>query len=215
MEEKNENVVLETTELNQEPINKNASKEPKQINNKFLAYLYGIWYNFIDSFKYNPCKLAGILVALPGLFIGFFLGFHSQVLFLVKHEVIVDGVVLVAKEADFSGLLMFLLILMGCINIFNGVTLSSKRNLGTVITSTLCTAVIVVCGIFWIQKIFYSNYLCTIPFDQGGHNISGGYTFDFATIMSIVSVVLAMACSVVGCVLGFIKYNRNYKKVKF
>ncbi|MDE7263518.1 MAG: hypothetical protein K2N64_02510 [Anaeroplasmataceae bacterium] len=210
MEEKKENVVVETASINEEPmqtsVSKTESAEKVVANNTFGSYLYGIWYNFIDSFRYNPCKLAGILVALPGLFIGFFLGFHSNVTFLVNNQI---------HEADFSGLLMFILVLMGCINIFNGVTLSSKRNLGSVVISTVCSAIIIVCGILWIQKIFYSSYLCTIPQEQGGHFLEGGYVFNTATIMSIVSVILSMICSLAGCILGFIKYNRNYKKVKF
>ncbi|MDE7095448.1 MAG: hypothetical protein K2O23_03070 [Anaeroplasmataceae bacterium] len=210
MEERKEELVVETTNINEEPKNEAVSTPDVKKNpakkNTFLSYLYGIWYNFIDSFRYNPCKLAGILIALPGLFIGFFLGFHSNVIFLVNN---------VKNEADLSGLLMFILVLMGCINIFNGVTVSSKRNLGSVIVSTICSAVIIVCGIFWIQKIFYSNYLCTIPVEQGGHDLTNGYQFTTSTIMSIASVILSMACSLAGCILGFIKYNRNYKKVKF
>ncbi len=210
MEEKKEELVVETTNINEEPKNETVSQPVSDGNvakkNTFLSYLYGIWYNFIYSFRYNPCKLAGILIALPGLFIGFFLGFHSNVIFLVNN---------VKNESDFSGLLMFVLVLMGCINIFNGVTVSSKRNLASVIISTICSAVIIVCGILWIQKIFYSNYLCTIPKEQGGHELTGGYQFNTSTIMSIVSVILSMICSLAGCIWGFFKYNRNYKKVKF
>lgn len=210
MEEKKEELVVETTNINEEPkevaVSTTAVKNTPVKKNVFLSYLYGIWYNFIDSFRYNPCKLPGILIALPGLFIGFFLGFHSNVIFLVNN---------VKNESDFSGLLMFILVLMGCINIFNGVTVSSKRNLGSVIVSSVCSIAIIVCGIFWIQKIFYSNYLCTIPVEQGGHDLTGGYQFTTSTIMSIISVILSMVCSLIGCVWGFFKYNRNYKKVKF
>ncbi|MDE6242258.1 MAG: hypothetical protein K2M08_07555 [Anaeroplasmataceae bacterium] len=206
MEDKKDEVVVTTAEPKSEAVSQPVADENVAKKNPFLSYLYGIWYNFIDSFRYNPCKLAGILVALPGLFIGFFLGFHSNVIFLVNN---------VKNEADFSGLLMFILVLMGCINIFNGVTLSSKRNLGSVIISTICSTVIIVCGVLWIQKIFYSSYLCTIPLEQGGHNLTGGYVFTSSTIMSIVSVILSMLCSLAGCILGFIRYNRNYKKVKF
>ena len=162
------------------------------------------WIGTVDSFKYNPCKLAGILVALPGVFIGFFLGFHSGVTFFVNQN---------AGESDFSGLLMFVLVLMGCINIFNGVTLMGKRNLGSVITSALCSLIIVVCGVFWIERIFYSKMLI----DTGIINQASGEGFKFTTnhIMSIISVILAMLCSTVGCILGYINRNKDYKKVTF
>ena len=162
------------------------------------------WIGTVDSFRYNPCKLAGILVLLPGVFIGFFLGFHSGVTFFVNAD---------AGEQDFSGLLMFVLVLMGCVNIFNGVTLMGKRNLGSVIVSSLCSAIIVICGVFWIERIFYSKHLI----DEGIVKLTSGegFTFTFNHIMSIGSVVLAMLCSVLGCILGYINRNKDYKKVTF
>ncbi|MDE6407779.1 MAG: hypothetical protein K2K48_05630 [Anaeroplasmataceae bacterium] len=203
MEEK-DNVVLETENINEEPIQEEVKPAKSDENvakkNTFKSYLYGIWYNFVDSFRYNPCKLAGILVALPGLFIGFFLGFHSQVTFLTLDN-----------ELDFSGALMFILVLMGCINIANGVTLSSKKNLGTVITSTICSVIILICGIFWIQRIFYSKSLV----DSGRITLDGAGSYDltFTVWMSIISVILSMVCSIAGCILGYIKRDKNYKKV--
>jgi len=112
------------------------------------------WLGVVDSFRYNPCKLPGILILLPGVFIGFFLGIHCKVQFFVM-----EG------EYNFSGLFMFVLVLMGCVNIFNGVTLMSKRNLGTVVTSLICSLVIAVVGILWIQRIFYSQYLVNSGID--------------------------------------------------
>ena len=50
--------------------------------NAFKETIASIVYNFKDSFKYNPCKFAGILIALPGFFMGFFLGIHSKILFI-------------------------------------------------------------------------------------------------------------------------------------
>lgn len=172
--------------------------------NAVLEYLGNIWYGIVDSFRYNPCKLPGILVALPGLFIGFFLGFHSSVDFFVNTQ---------AGEQDISGLLMFILVLMGCVNIANGVTLSSKKNLGTVITSSVCSLIIVICGVLWIQRIFYSQYLVNsgILTTLGGSN----YDFNFSTWMSVISVILSIVCSVAGCLLGYLKRNKNYKKVVY
>lgn len=46
----------------------------------FTQYLKNLGYDFIQSFKYNNMKLAGILVALPGLLIGFFISAHSPVI---------------------------------------------------------------------------------------------------------------------------------------
>lgn len=45
----------------------------------FVQYLKNLAYDFIQGFKYNNMKLPGILVAIPGLLIGFFIGFHAPV----------------------------------------------------------------------------------------------------------------------------------------
>lgn len=168
----------------------------------FVAWLRNVWLGIVDSFKYNPCKLAGILIALPGLFIGFFLGTHSQVQFYV-----------LKGEFDFSGLFMFILVLLGCVNIFNGVTLMSKKNLGTIITSAICSIVITIVGILWIQRIFYSMELV----NSGQVILPEGKLYELGKyeIQSILSVCASILCSIVGCIYGYIKRDKNYKKVKF
>ncbi len=165
--------------------------------NPFVKFWKDWWLGFVDSFRYNPCKLAGILVALPGLFIGFFLGYHSKIIFLVEE----GGI-------DLSGFYMFVLVLLGCINIFNGVTLSSKRNLGTVIMSSIFTLAITVFGVLWIVGIIQSYILAHSKF-----TMVGGYNLNINHYMSIICVALSIICSVAGCILGFIKRNKNYKKV--
>ncbi len=42
----------------------------------FGNYLKFVVRDFIASFKYNNMKLAGWLIAIPGIFIGFFLEYH-------------------------------------------------------------------------------------------------------------------------------------------
>ena len=165
--------------------------QPKK-KNAFVKALDDWWYGFKDSFKYNPCKLAGILVALPGLFMGFFLGVHSKFLFL---------------NNNYYGLYMFLMVLLGCINVFNGVTLMGKRNLGSVIISALCSAVIAVVGILWIVAIFQSYNADVV--------LSQPYTLNWEHYVSIGCVVLSIVCSITGCILGYIKRDKNYKKVVF
>lgn len=175
-----------------------------QNEEKKLNPIVNWWIGTIDSYKYNPCKAPGILVLLPGVFIGFFLGVHSEVQFFVNTSI---------NEFDFSGLFMFLLVLFGCINIFNGVTLMSKRNLGTVITSFICSLIITIVGILWIERIFYSKSLV----DSGIIKLEGNaaYVIGRNELFSIFSVSLAIICSMSGSILGYFKRNKNYKKVVF
>lgn len=199
MNEKLEEVVTEEN-VQVEPTEKPIQEEKRKGEFSFKKYLLNIWLGFIDSFKYNPCKLAGILVALPGLFIGFFLEFHSKVRFIVA-----EG------QVDLSGFYMFVMVLLGCINIFNGVGLSSKKNLGSVIISSICSLVISVFGILWIYSIIHSFTLQ----NSGQVTLVNPLKFDVNYIMSLICVALAIGCSIAGCILGFFKRDKNYKKVKF
>lgn len=184
-----------------------TESQKKNIGQVLLEYFKGICYNIKDAFKYNRCLLPGLLILLPGLFIGFFLGIHSNVQFYYK-----------TGELDFSGLLMFILVLFGCINIFNGVTFITKKNLGTIVISSVCSAVITVSGVFWIQKIFYSKWLI----DSGvltpagtEEGVKAVYQMTSTVWLSIIAVILSIVCSLAGCILGYFMRNKNYKKVKF
>lgn len=181
--------------MNDELKNVSTSNGEQPAGNPFVNYLKGIWIGTVDSFRYNPCKLPGILVLLPGLFIGFFLGIHRQVLFL---------------DSSFHGLYMFIMVLLGCINIFNGVTLMSKRNLGSVIISFLCSLVIAVVGVLWIVAIINSYITAHGPVDIGKE-----YSLGFNEWTSMICVALSIVCSMAGCILGYIKRDKNYKKVTF
>ena len=192
-------VVNQETQVEQVNTPSNSDENKKE-GFSFKKYILNVWLSFLDTFKYNPCKLAGILVALPGLFIGFFLEFHSKVRFVVQ-----DG------TPDLSGFYMFVMVLLGCINIFNGVGLSSKRNLGSVIISAICSLVITVFGILWIYSIINSFVLVK----TGKVDLKNPLELDINVIMSIICVVLAIGCSIAGCILGYFRRNKEYKKVKF
>lgn len=160
--------------------------------NPFRETIESMIYNFKDSFKYNPCKFAGILIALPGFFMGFFLGVHSKILFL---------------NNDFAGLYMFIMVLMGCINVFNGVAVMGKRNLSSILISFICSLVITVVGILWIVAIFTSWKADVI--------LETPYTLNSEHFISMGCVVISILCSLVGCIWAFIKRDKNYKKVVF
>lgn len=205
---KQEPEIVEKVETKETVVpSQNDTTNKKNFGQIFLDYIKGIGYNIKDAFKYNHCLLPGLLILLPGLFIGFFLGIHSNVQFYQK-----------TGELDFSGLLMFILVLFGCINIFNGVTFISKKNLGTIIVSGVCSGIITVSGIFWIQRIYYSKWLIDsgvlIPAgtEEGATAV---YQMTSTVWLSIIAVALSIICSIAGCILGYFMRNKNYKKVKF
>ena len=169
-----------------------ATELEGQTKNPFIETIEAMIYNFKDSFKYNPCKFAGILIALPGFFMGFFLGVHSKILFL---------------NNDFAGLYMFIMVLMGCINVFNGVAVMGKRNLSSILISSLCSIVIAVVGVLWIVAIITSWKADVI--------LETPYTLNSEHYISMGCVVLSILCSFAGCIWAFIKRDKNYKKVVF
>lgn len=191
------------------------NKEKKNIFAYFLTYLGHVWYDFRTSFKYNNMKLAALLVAVPGVFLGFFLGFHADVVGKLSYftayfdpvtEKIVKGNLL--KPFDFSGLVLFLMILFGILNIFTAVTMSSKKNLSSVVMATITTSLIVICGgLYYYCVFFYCSLL------ESGKVSSTAQFYDFSFIMSVASVAISMITSIIGIVIGFIRYDRTYEKV--
>lgn len=194
----------------------NSTKAPKSLWRSFGRYVKFIFFDFFTSFKYNKMKLPGFLVAVPGIFLGFFLTFHIPVVnqFAFSQKTNIDGVITTVEYfPDFSALVLFVLVLFGILNLFTAFNMMSKKNLGSVVTATITTVVILVAGVIYLYMLFLYVSLC----QQGIVVLPNGATFTWSTnyLMSLVSVVISMICSVVGVVLGFIFYDRNYKKVNF
>lgn len=191
----------------------NRYEEVPQKENKFLKALksFGLfvknsWLNFIESFRYNNCKLAAILTAIPGIFLGFFLIFHAQVVRNINFSTAGGYYVF---SFDFTAMVLFLLMLFGILNIFGSLALSGKKNLGSVIRVTITSAAIVVFGALYLVSVFVYINGCT----TGALSPEGGFELNYNYIISIISVIISMVSVTAGCVLGFINYDRTYEKV--
>ena len=62
-------------------------------------------------------------------------------------------------------------------------------------------------GILWIVAIFQSYNADVV--------LSEPYTLNVEHYVSMSCVALSIICSISGCILGFIKRDKNYKKVVF
>lgn len=191
----------------------NRYEEVPQKENKFLKALKGLglffknsWLNFIESFKYNNCKLAAILTAVPGVFLGFFLIFHAQVVRNINFSV---GDSYYVFGFDFTAMVLFLLMLFGILNIFGSLALSGKKNLGSVIRVTITSAAIVIFGTLYLVSVFVYISGCM----NGALTPEGGFELDANYIISIISVIISIASVIAGCTLAFINYDRTYEKV--
>ncbi len=192
----------------------NRYEEVPQKENKFLKalksfglFVKNVWLNFIESFKYNNCKLAALLTAVPGVFLGFFLIFHSQVVKVISFDM--PGNNHYVFGFDFTSIVLFVLMLFGILNIFGSAALSSKKNLGSVIRLTITSSVIVIAGVLYLVSVFVYINGCT----SGALSPEGGFELDVNFIISIISVIISMLSVMAGCVLAFINYDRTYEKV--
>lgn len=197
----------------------------------FGRYLRLMCLDFINSFKYNNMKLPAILVALPGIFLGFFLGYHSRVIRPITYGMAgyYNGAGEVATYKlgfDYTGLVLFVLMLLGILNIFAAVTMSGKKNFGSVIVCTISTLGIIVCASLYLYALFVYNEGATTQIKVNGKGIMNeAYKIEKCYIsstekfepskywgLSITSVVISVVSSVAGCILGFIFYDRTYEK---
>lgn len=172
------------------------------------SYLKDVFLNFIQSFKYNDMKLAAILAAIPGFGLGFFLYFHASVVNVITFK-IVGQKANYGLPFDWSAMVLFFMMLFGILNIFGAVSMSSKKNLGSVITTTITSAGIVICGTLYLVALFV--FLQGV--NSGNIKINSFKGIDSNWIISIASTIVSMVLAIAGVILGFIKYDRTYEKV--
>lgn len=203
---------MDDQKLNQDP---SRFEETPQKEGSFArifktlgAYLKDVFLNFIQSFKYNEMKLPAILAAIPGFALGFFLYFHANVVNVITYKIVGQDATY-GLPFDWSGMVLFFMMLFGILNIFGAVSMSGKKNLGSVITTTITTAGIVICGALYLVAIFV--FLSGI--NNGNIRVNGFGGMDTNWIVSIVSTILSMVLSIAGVILGFIRYDRTYEKV--
>ncbi len=218
MEEKD--LKIEETSLNK---TEETSLEGKKENivlrglKAFWKYLKDIFLNFKESFKYNNMKLPALLVAVPGILLGFFLNFHYTVVVQLSYSYVtfdpetMDMVTLnySGMPFDYSGIVLFVLMLIGILNIFSAVSMSGKKNKKSVVLATILTSLILVLGALYIYAIVY--FLTLV---NNGSIKLPDFSFDINFVMAFVSIIGSIVVSIIGVVLGFMRYDRNYKEVE-
>jgi hypothetical protein len=211
--------------------------EKKNVLKAMGGYFKKVFGTFIDGFRYNNMKLAALLVAIPGLVIGFFLVAHaaavSQMDFTFeRYSDMYDTMYqynLPQMPFDATGIAIFLLMLFGILNVFNALSMSGKKNLGSVVIATVFTVIMIILSAYYIYAAMVYNtftstgYFIDTAVNQEGYtdvindtiiraneNL-GEFTNNYLT--SIISIIVCDVLSVAGVVLGFINYDRTYEKV--
>jgi hypothetical protein len=102
--------------------------------------------------------------------------------------------------------------LLGILNIFIALNVSNKQNLGSVISATIVTLVMVGLSIAYIYAVMY--FKSSVEGGQIVLDQEAGYATNFLAnyMKSIIVIIIADALSLIACVLGFIHYNRAYEK---
>lgn len=200
-------------------VNENVNQSPTILNDDakeklgFFAtlknYFVAMWLDFIASFKYNKMKLAGILICVPGVIIGFFITFHYDIIKILSYQYIDEAGQSIEVMKDLSALCFFLMMLFGTLNLFTGVSCMGKKNLGSVVSSTICTGAICILVVVYFIHIFVFYNLQ----EQGLVNLSSKFSLtSTSSIMVFLSCGLSVICSVIGVILGFKNYDRTYNK---
>ncbi len=194
--------------------------------NPFKAFLRGIKnaiVDFFQSFKYNDMKLSGMLLCVPGVFLGFFIGFHQDIINKISFTIFervtdpVTGIVDVVETIalpDMTAICFFALILLGTLNLFTGFQAMNKKNLGSVVSATIITVLITGIVAFYVYEIIYCWHLqdtgkIILAAGSGQTKISLTST---SFIMTMFSCGISVVCSIIGVILGFINYDRTYRK---
>lgn len=145
--------------------------------------IYAWWLRFIDSFRVRPWKICTILFMVPGLFIGLFLGTHYEAMTYMTEEYAIAGFVL------------FCMIMLGCINIFNAFGFSSKRSWFMAIFSS-CITVLLLGSCVWYTILFIQN----------------GAAFVSDIVLSLIVVWVSSVCSLAASVLTYFFIDHNREK---
>ena len=193
--------------------------EVKGFWNKIKYFFKNVYLDVVASFKYNNMKLAGMLICVPGVMLGFFINFHYQIIktlaYYVESEPVFNpatgewDTVIMQLVPDFSAVCFFALMLFGTLNVFTGFGCMGKKNKGSVISAAVTSGAILLFSGIYLFYIFFYYYLQQTG-QVGSLNPLGLGNINF--IMTLLSVFVSVACSVIGVILGFKNYDRTYNE---
>lgn len=157
----------------------------------FIFYIANIFVDFIDGCKRNPSKVAGIMIAAPGVFIGFLLGIQIDALYYLS-------------GLKWAPLALFVLVMFGAVNIFNASAVIKERSIKSFVISVIVTAIIDIFGILYVIEMV--NAMATNGADDPSFVITA------SMIESLISVIVSMILCTAGCVFAFIFRDKSFQR---
>lgn len=156
-----------------------VEKSSKVLKSKFLQNLK---YDLYGAFILKPWNISLILLLIPGLFLGLFMGYH------------IDAIHKLPVEYDMTAFYLFILILLGCISMFSGFSFSSKRSIGHAIFGVIISALLITFALLYCIGFFQS-----------------GLSNDSITL-SIVCVLVSVICNLIGAIMNLFFIDRHIEK---
>lgn len=195
----------------------------------FGKYLKKVGLSIIESFKYNRMKLPAFMLGIGGIIIGLFLTVHAttvkQLTYTYSYykdeagELVKYTTTLPGMPYDYTGIVIFALMLIGILNVFIALNFNSKQNKGSVVSATITTVIMIGLTIAYIYAVTYFKTYHDTGIVVNGETYQldvagGGYEINFLGnyMKSFIVLYIADGLSALACVLGFIHYNRAYEK---
>ncbi|MDY5982622.1 MAG: hypothetical protein SPJ17_02825 [Anaeroplasma sp.] len=211
-----------------EQVPKKEGKAAKAFKN-FGKYLKTVGLSIIESFKYNRMKLPAFMLGIGGILIGLFLSVHAATIKQLTYtysyvttesgELVKYTAMLPGMPYDYTGIVIFILMLLGILNIFIALAFNSKQNKGSVVSATIITLVMIGLTIAYVYAVTYFKTYHDTGIEVNGtlyrlEIAGGGYESNFLSnyMGSMIVLFIADGLSILACVLGFIHYNRAYEK---
>lgn len=183
---------LVQTQDNVEAVNETPVKTRVSTENNKLSFKQKMVYDLKNMFYYKPANITMILLLVPGVLLGLFMGQH-----ITSMNILPTG-----YEA--ISFYLFVLILLGCISIFGGVSFTAKPNMFHGVFNVVISVLIAVMGFVYIYQ--YIDYQL-----DPGH--SSRYSITNSDVMvSVICVGISVVSSLVGSIFGMFHIDRTIEK---
>lgn len=187
--ENNNNENVENNSINQK-------KESgfKRAMNSLKIYFQHIGYDIKRAIKENPSIIFGLCLMVPAVLIGFMLSTHISASFYL------------GSAYKSTGFQMFVLEMAGCLNVVWAFGIIKKRNLKSSIWASICTAILVACGILWCRAFIASK----MPNSDGV--LVSALSSNKDCVISFITVIISCIFALGGTIGSFFFIDKNYKK---
>lgn len=156
------------------------NKPTKAKTNKFWS---NIKYDLEGMFVVKPWNICTILLLVPGILIGLFMGSHIQAIYKLP------------SGYELTSFYLFLLILLGCISIFSGFSFASRRSVFNCVFTITVSILMVLMSVLYVVAFF-----------------SAGKASDSNAILSIICIGISVLCSLGGAILTAFFIDKKIEK---